>query len=117
MNSPVVILTLPPPPPLNGLYPTAGRRRVKSKRYKSWERTAGWELKRQRCGCIGGPWEADIALPSGLTGDIDGYIKPVLDLLVEHRVVDDDQFCRRLSIAKAITVGPDVIITIAVATP
>jgi len=36
---------------------------------------------------------------------------------VEHRVVDDDQFCRRLSIAKAITVGPDVIITIAVATP
>jgi len=89
-----------------------GRRRVKSKRYKSWERTAGWELKRQCCGCIGGPWEADIALPSGLTGDIDGYIKPVLDLLVDHRVVDDDKFCRRLSIAKTVTVSGSCIITL-----
>ena len=116
MSEPVVILTLPPPPPSNNLFANKpGGGRFTSKRYKAWQRTAGWELQSQRQGCIGGPWEIDIALPRGLTGDVDGYIKPVLDLLVRHRVVDDDRFCRRLSVAKSVTVG-DVIITLKQAT-
>ena len=106
-----VILMLPPPPTLNNLFFNIKHGRAPSKRYKAWQTEAGWELKRQRIGCIGGPWEADIALPRGLTGDLDNYAKPILDLLVTHRVVDDDKFCKRLSIAKTVTMGP-VIVTL-----
>src|SRR5262252_3713880 len=111
MNRPVVILTLPAPPATNNLFINAGRKRVKSQRYKAWQTEAGWELQRQRCSCIGGPWEADIALPTGLHGDADNYAKPILDLLVKHHVLDDDRHCRRISVAKTATVGP-VIVTL-----
>lgn len=111
MNTPSIILKLPVPPTTNNLFMTVGRKRVRSKRYRTWLDQAGWELQRQRVGCIGGPWEADIALPAGLRGDTDNYIKPLLDLLVKHQVVDDDKHCRRVSIAKAMTVGT-VIVTI-----
>lgn len=110
MNLPI-ILTLPAPPATNNLFINVGRKRAKSKRYNAWLTEAGWELKRQRCGCIRGPWEIDIALPAGLTGDLDNYAKPVCDLLVELGTVDDDRHCRRLSIAKAVTVG-SVIVTV-----
>ena len=109
MKHPVVILTLPAPPTTNNLFINAGRKRVKSQRYKAWQTEAGWELRRQRCGCIGGPWEADIALPTGLTGDLDNYLKPILDLLVTHRVVDDDKHCMKLSVEKG---GPGEAITV-----
>jgi crossover junction endodeoxyribonuclease RusA len=114
MSAPV-ILTLPAPPTVNNLFINIGRGRAMSKRYKSWRQTAGWEVKRQRPGRIIGPWEIDIALPAGLTGDLDNYAKPVCDLLVELGTVDDDRHCRRLSIAKAVTIG-SVIVTLKAAT-
>src|SRR5262245_15490543 len=110
MSEPI-ILTLPPPPPLNSLYPTVGRRRIKSKRYKAWEHEAGWLLLRQRPGQINGDWEIDIALPRGLIGDVDGYSKALLDLVVKHQIVPDDKFCRKLCIAKAVTITGQCIIT------
>src|SRR5262245_30123746 len=95
MSAPEIILRLTPPPWLNNIFVNVlGRGRVPSKRYKSWQRTAGWELQTQRQGCIGGPWEVAIALPENLTGDCDNYVKPLLDLLVKHAVVDDDRHCR-----------------------
>lgn len=111
MNTPAIILKLPPPPTVNNLFFSVGRKRVRSKRYRAWQTEAGWELQRQRLGCIGGPWEIDIALPAALRGDCDNYSKAILDLLVKHRVVDDDKHCQRLTIAKAVTVG-SVIVTL-----
>lgn len=111
MSRPVVILTLPAPPTTNRLFASVGRRRIKSRKYRAWLTEAGWELQQQRTGYIRGPWEADIALPAGLRGDTDNYAKPIFDLLVKHHVVDDDKHCRRLTIAKAVTVGP-VIVTL-----
>ena len=109
-SPPVLVLTLPPPPTTNNLFLNAGRKgRIKSPRYRSWENTAGWELKRQRPGTIAGDWQADIALPSGLTGDLDNYLKPIFDLLVKHRVVDDDKHCVRLSVEKG---GPGEGVTV-----
>jgi len=69
----------------------------------------GWDVKRQRPGCISGEHEMDVGLPKGLTGDLDNYLKPISDLLVELRIIDDDRFCRRLSIAKAVTLGRMVV--------
>ena len=58
------------------------------------------ELLAQKQGCIGGPWQAHIVLPSALRGDIDNCVKAVLDLLVEHGAVHHDRHCRRLTIEK-----------------
>jgi Holliday junction resolvase RusA-like endonuclease len=111
MNRPTIILKLSVPPTVNNLFLTAGRRRVKSKRYRAWQKTAGWELLTQRHGCIGGPWTADIVLPTNLKGDTDNYSKALLDLLVSHGVVDDDRFCRKVTIGKTGNTS-EVIITL-----
>jgi crossover junction endodeoxyribonuclease RusA len=95
-----VTLSFSPPPTANNLFLTRDRRRVRTPRYRAWQEAAGWELLVQRQGCVGGPWEAHIVLPNRLRGDTDNYAKPILDLLVEHRVVDDDRHCRRLTIEK-----------------
>jgi crossover junction endodeoxyribonuclease RusA len=111
MSRPSIILKLPVPPSVNGMYATARGRRIKSRKYRAWLTEAGWELQRQKVGCVGGPWEIDVALPADLRGDIDNRCKAILDLLVKHRVVDDDKHCQRLSVAKAVTVA-SVVITI-----
>ena len=100
MTHPELVLTLPPPPSVNNLFINVGRRRVKSRRYRTWLKEAGWQLQAQRNGCIGGPWQVDIMLPARLRGDTDNYCKGILDLLVTHRVVDDDRYCRRLTVEK-----------------
>jgi len=108
MSNPI-ILTLPRPPSANNLFVNVGRKRVTSKRYNAWQTEAGWELQRQRPGRIAGEWEIDIALPIGTVADLDNLAKPILDLLVAHRVVDDDKFCTRLTVAKAKTLGSCII--------
>ena len=112
MSGPIII-TLPAPPTTNNLFLNIpGRGRVMSRRYKSWRHEAGWDVKSQRPGRIAGEYEIDIALPAGLTGDLDNYAKPVSDLIVELGIVDDDRFCKRLSITEAKTVSGSCIITL-----
>src|SRR5215510_12012877 len=112
-QAPPIILTLPAPPTTNNLFINARRKgRVMSPHYRAWRHEAGWDVKRQRPGRVAGEWEIDIALPAGLTGDLDNYAKPVCDLLVELGIVSDDKHCKRLSIAKTATVSGSVIVTI-----
>lgn len=87
-----MILKLPFPPSANSLF--AGNvRRYKSKRYKSWLLHAGWrvieQVGRER---ISGPWSIEMRAvrPDRRKRDIDNLIKPVVDLLVAVKVVDDD---------------------------
>src|SRR5262245_66508643 len=101
MSTPVLVLRLPPPPTVNNLFLSRGRRRIRTPRYRAWQERAGWQLVAQRQGCVGGPWEATIVLPAKLRGDVDNYSKPLLDLLVTHRVVDADLHCPRLTIQKS----------------
>jgi crossover junction endodeoxyribonuclease RusA len=95
-----IVLELPPAPSVNNLFVSIGRRRVRSRRYRSWLSAAGWHLQAQRLGTIGGPWQCHITLPTTVRGDTDNYAKPLLDLLVKHSVVDDDRYCRRLTVEK-----------------
>jgi Holliday junction resolvase RusA-like endonuclease len=96
----MIVLTMPAPPTVNNLFLNIpGRGRVMSPRYRSWRKEAGWDVKSQRPGRIAGEYEMDVALPKGLTGDLGNYEKPISDLIVELGIVDDDRFCRRLSIA------------------
>lgn len=88
------------PPSTNSLFANvAGKGRVRTKRYKDWSSAAGWDLKGK--GHIPGPFSIGIILSRKQrrsNADIDNRIKGLLDLIVEHQIVEDDRLCERLSI-------------------
>lgn len=88
-----MILTLPVPPSMNNAFINVrGVGRVKSKKYKLWQQAAGWALQAQPHAKIPGKVRIRIQVrrPSA-NSDIDNRVKPLLDLLVLHRVIDDDR--------------------------
>lgn len=96
------LVSLPIPPSVNSLFGNspsgrAKRGRFKTRRYKSWIEEAGWELIRQRPRPIVGPYRVFITLPK-TRADCDNLVKPLLDLLVDHRLTDDDRHCRHVSV-------------------
>lgn len=87
------------PPSTNGLFLNAGHRgRIKTPRYRAWLTDAGWQLEKQKplamCGDIG--VEISARRPDKRKRDIDNLAKPILDLLVTHRVIEDDSDIQRL---------------------
>jgi Holliday junction resolvase RusA-like endonuclease len=96
-----VAVQLPWPPATNGLYATVGRRRVRTARYDRWLREAGWALRRQRPGQVAGAFKASLVFtaPDARRRDLDGVLKPVLDLLVGNGLIEDDSLARELHLA------------------
>jgi Holliday junction resolvase RusA-like endonuclease len=96
----MTVIDLPTPPSVNGLFFNRTGGRSVTRRYKEWRVEAGYELIRQRPGRFLGPVAITLALHEpNRTSDLDNRIKPVLDLLVEHQVIenDDSRYVRRLS--------------------
>lgn len=92
-------LTMPIPPSSNNMFINVPNRgRVKSKAYKAWIEDAGWTILQQGIRRIAGPVTVHIRCKR-LSGraDIDNRVKPVLDLLVLHRAIDDDRNVARVS--------------------
>ena len=104
-------ISLPFPPPLNNLFANvAGKGRVKSDRYRQWANAAGWEIQSVRPKAIPGPVAITILLgkPDRRRRDLDGMAKAVCDLLVDHRVIEDDSLVQRLTLAWAPVQGAHV---------
>jgi Holliday junction resolvase RusA-like endonuclease len=97
------VFYLPIPPSVNGLYINVrGRGRVKSARYRAWLKHAGWELQAQkgRMKTILGPVKVAIyaVRPKGQRApDIDNIQKALLDILVEHKIIEDDRHVVKVS--------------------
>lgn len=93
-------ITLPWPPAVNNLFINAGKRRIKSERYKAWQTEAGWELLRQRPEAVVGRFGVTITAhaPDNRVRDLDGLFKAPLDLLTTHGVIEDDHLARSLHI-------------------
>lgn len=92
---------LPRPPPTNNLYANVhGIGRVKTGRYSDWRKLAGYELLGQGKKKIEGLVSVSIAVtrPDRRKRDLDGLVKPLLDLLTEMQVIEDDSLVQRLSI-------------------
>ncbi len=98
-----VTLFLPIPPSLNNAYVNVpGKGRVRSKAYNAWIEEAGWRLKIQR---QANPEVFKGAVVIDLTverrrkgvGDLDNFIKPCLDLLVKHGVIEDDSHVQEIT--------------------
>lgn len=85
------VFDLPFPPSANGLF-AGKRRRYISPAYERWRTAAGWELLAQKVRSVAGPVSIDIALcaPDNRRRDADNANKPILDLLVEHKLIEDD---------------------------
>lgn len=78
-----------------GKKPKFGRQ--KSKRYNSWLNAAGWDANGK--GTCSGPFKLVLTLSTEhrrSNADLDNRIKPVLDLLVTHGIVDGDQHCEAI---------------------
>lgn len=87
-----ILLELPVPPSVNGAFATSQNGgRHHSEKYNLWETQAGWEIKQQRPGRITGPVEVSIVIGKRKQrSDIDNRIKPLLDLLVKHQIIEAD---------------------------
>lgn len=103
-------LVLSWPPSTNNLFINIpGRGRVPSKEYAHWRGQAGIELKAQRPPKFAAPVEIVIELnpPSKRAFDPDGKLKSVIDLLVAHQVIADDNFNHVRSVtARIVESGP-----------
>lgn len=106
------VINLPFPVPLSDLYRNArGPGRAKTKRYQTWARAAGWELKAQKPPKMEGPVALEIAVerPVNKDGtvsrkkrDLSNLIKGVEDLLVDHGIIEDDSLVEDLRIRWAL---------------
>jgi crossover junction endodeoxyribonuclease RusA len=88
----MIELSIPHPPSVNSLYRNVpGRGRAKTERYKTWLTAAGWEIRRQRPGRIEGPYSLTIIVKrKNKRADLGNLVKAVEDILVAHRVIEDD---------------------------
>lgn len=94
-------LILPTPPSVNNLFINVrGRGRVPSARYADWRRRATAELWGQPMQNFAGPVEVKIVAEDAGRTDLDNFAKGVLDFLVHHRFIEDDNrsVVRRLTL-------------------
>jgi Holliday junction resolvase RusA-like endonuclease len=96
----MITISLPMPPSVNELYLVRPRRRIKSPKYRSWLRSAAWQIKAQRLRPIDGPWRIAVVLPRGMKGDCDNRLKGLLDALVLSGIVEDDRRCVGINVEK-----------------
>lgn len=96
MTLPSFTLSLPMPPSVNAMYVNRSksgmRGRMISKEYAAWRKEADGALWRQKP-LPSFPGKVAVLLvfqqPKGLR-DLDGCIKPVLDYLVRHAIIKED---------------------------
>lgn len=83
---------LPMPPTANTMFGLRGHRRFVSKGYAQWKDHAGAHLMMQKPvkheGQVG--FSMWLKHPRNIKWDLDNRIKPVLDLLVTHQIIEDD---------------------------
>lgn len=98
----MIILNLPFPVSVNAMYANKLKARKKSDRYATWINAAGWELAAQRQKPVHGPYHLHLILfqKDNRRLDPDNFIKAVSDLLVTHKLIDDDSECVSLSVER-----------------
>lgn len=105
----MIDITLPLPPSTNGLFANAAKGRRISKRYADWREEAGWTLKQQRPPAILGRFDLSLLVPQAMRGDISNRIKATEDLLVTHRLIEDDRHATSVKICRSPDVEPGTI--------
>lgn len=98
-QKPITIESAYFPPSVNSLFANvAGKGRVRTKRYREWAAASGWDFLGK--GSITGPFTVSIILSRKKrrsNADLDNYAKGIVDLLVSHKIVEDDRLMEKLS--------------------
>jgi len=94
------MIALPLPPSTNNMFINArnGKGRVISPTYRSWRKTAAKALTLSSWDMPARPYAITIRVNVNHQSDIDNRTKAVLDLLVEHKVIDGDQWVNALHV-------------------
>lgn len=86
-----VTVDLPFPPSVNNLFANGSRGRFTTQQYKDWQTNAGWKIQSDRPHRVPGPVKVTLTYEEKHgRRDLDNLLKPVLDLLVKHRLIDGD---------------------------
>ncbi len=95
-----VTLDLPYPVSTNRLWQKGLTGLVRTPTYATWFRAAGNRLNEQHPGKVKGEYELTVLLgkPDRRKRDLDNTIKSLSDLLVEHGIIDDDSFARKITL-------------------
>ena len=87
-----MILSCTPPPSANRLWQRTRNGMTKSREYRAWLISAGWEVKAQQVKAVGGAVTLTMSVPANGRRDLDNFIKLVCDLLVSLKLIDGDRF-------------------------
>lgn len=117
MTTPPITFILTLPPTANQLWIQRGRKRIITPEYRTWRLVAGGQIKLQlsplkTTNRIAAPIGVDIGVPIKMRGDIDNRIKPLLDLLVEHAIMDDDRHVHQILIARRVVENNTAVVTV-----
>ena len=86
-----VMVDLPFPPSVNNLFANGKHGRFTTQQYKDWQQAAAWKVLADKPGRLPGPVKISLTYEEKHgRRDLDNLIKPVLDLLVKHKVIDGD---------------------------
>lgn len=109
-------LWLPWPPTANTMFGLKGHHRFVSKSYAKWKDEASAHILMQRSLVMDGCVAITIALtpPDKRRRDIDNHVKPVLDILVTHKIIEDDnlEIVRRITVEVAQDAHPGAQVTV-----
>ena len=98
-------INLPFPPTTNSLTGVFNGRKIKSNKYRKWEKDAGWHLRQNNEWFVGrprlnAPYHLEITLvrPDKRARDVNNYDKAISDLLVAHGITPDDSLMQSLTV-------------------
>lgn len=83
---------LPLPPSSNHLFKSAGHRRARTGEYRKWALEAGWLLDGLSRHRVPGWYDLSVTVPIDMRGDNHNRFKAIADLLVAHKLIDDDRY-------------------------
>lgn len=102
------MIRLPLPPSTNMMFINArnatGRGRFPSPAYKAWKKSAANALTIAAWDMPSKPYAVTIRVNVNHQSDIDNRVKPILDLLVSHKVIVGDQWIDELHVYRDRTV-------------
>ncbi len=105
---------LPWPPSVNTYYTIARGRKILSKKGRQFKADCAFYIKSRRPPTMTGPLEVliDVTVPDKRKRDLDNLLKPILDVLGQYGVYEDDSQIEDLRIRKIDGTKGEVLINV-----
>ncbi len=105
------VITITEPISKNRLRAWGRGRFIDSARYKTWKRSAGWELEQQRPPGVIGGYALRIVVSRDFGLDLSNAETAISDLLQAHGVIENDRLCQHLEMYWSDEPGVKIIVS------